>query len=76
MIIMELRFLIISWMCICINKNEIIFEEKALLENLEAFMAVLIKAKPSTVKGAYVKNISISSTMGPGVKIDLNSFDK
>ena len=28
---MELRFLIISWMCICINKNEIIFEEKALL---------------------------------------------
>ncbi len=35
-----------------------------------------MKVKPSTVKGTYVKNISISSTMGPGVKIDLNSFDK
>jgi pyruvate-ferredoxin/flavodoxin oxidoreductase len=32
--------------------------------------------KPTTVKGNYVKNISISSTMGPGVKVDLNSFDK
>ena len=73
---MELRFLIISWMCICINKNEIIFEEKALLENLEAFMAVLIKAKPSTVKGDYIKNISIATTMGPGIKIITNSFDK
>ena len=36
----------------------------------------IMKVKPSTVKGAYLKNISISSTMGPGVKIDLNSFDK
>lgn len=35
-----------------------------------------MKVKPSTVKGTYVKNVSISSTMGPGVKIDLNSFDK
>lgn len=35
-----------------------------------------MKVKPSTVKGAYVKNVSISSTMGHSVKIDLNSFDK
>ena len=35
-----------------------------------------MNVKPSTVKGTYVKNVSISSTMGPGVKIDLNSFDK
>ena len=35
-----------------------------------------MKVKPSTVKGTYVKNVSISSTMGPGVKIDLNLFDK
>ncbi len=35
-----------------------------------------MKVKPSAVKGTYVKNVSISSTMGPGVKIDLNSFDK
>ena len=52
------------------------FDEKALLENLEAFMSVLIKAKPSTVKGDYIKNISIATTMGPGIKIITNSFDK
>ena len=52
------------------------FEEKALLENLDAFMAVLLKAKPSTVKGDYIKNISVSTTMGPGIKIAINSFDK
>ena len=47
-----------------------------LVENLKAFVEAIMKVKPSTVKGAYVKNVSISSTMGPGVKIDLNSFDK
>ena len=52
------------------------FDDKALVENLDAFMAVLIKAKPSTVKGDYVKNVSIATTMGPGIKIALNSFDK
>jgi len=52
------------------------FDSKKLSENLKAFVEVILKAKPTTVKGAYVKNISISSTMGPGVKIDLNSFDK
>lgn len=52
------------------------FEEGALVENLKAFIDVILKAKPSTAKGNYVKNISISSTMGPGIKIDLNSIDK
>ena len=52
------------------------FDEKALVENLDAFMAVLLKAKPSTVKGDYVKNISLSTTMGPGIKVLVNSFDK
>ena len=52
------------------------FDEKALLENFDAFMAVLLKAKPSTIKGEYVKNISIASTMGPGIKVAINSFDK
>lgn len=52
------------------------FDDAKLVENLEAFVEAIMKVKPSTVKGAYVKNISISSTMGPGVKIDLNSFDK
>ena len=52
------------------------FDETKLAENLKAFVDVIIKAKPSTVKGIYVKNISISSTMGPGIKIDINSLDK
>ena len=52
------------------------FDNKMLEENLSAFVNTILKVKPATVKGTYVKNISISSTMGPGIKIDLNSFDK
>lgn len=52
------------------------FDDAKLVENLKAFVEAIMKVKPSTVKGTYVKNVSISSTMGPGVKIDLNSFDK
>lgn len=56
--------------------GKVSFEEKQLLENLEAFVSLILKTKPATVKGTYVKNISIATTMGPGVKIDINSFDK
>ena len=52
------------------------FDDDKLIENLTTFVNVILKAKPSTIKGNYVKNISISSTMGPGIKIALNSFDK
>ena len=52
------------------------FEEEKLLDNLNTFVGTILKLKPSTVKGDYVKNISISSTMGPGIKININSFDK
>lgn len=52
------------------------FTEAMLLENLTTFVNTILKVKPSTVKGNYVKNISVSSTMGPGIKVDLNSFDK
>ena len=52
------------------------FDNVKLVENLKAFIEVILKAKPTTAKGNYVKNISISSTMGPGIKIDLNSIDK
>ena len=51
------------------------FTEEQLVQNLDAFMSVIMKAKPSTVKGDYVKNISLSTTMGPGIKIITNSFD-
>ena len=52
------------------------FEEDKLIENLNTFVNTILKLKPATVKGDYVKNISITSTMGPGIKINLNSFDK
>ena len=51
------------------------FSEEDLLANLDAFVAQILRIKPATVKGEYVKNISISSTMGPGIKVE-NSFDK
>ena len=56
--------------------GKVSFSEEDLLENLSAFVAQIIKVKPATVKGEYIKNISIASTMGPGIKIDKNSFDK
>jgi len=55
--------------------GKVSFTDEALLQNLNAFVNVILKAKPSVVKGAYVKNITISSTMGPGVKIDLNELN-
>ena len=56
--------------------GKVSFDNDKLLENLVAIVTVIVKSKPQTVKGAFVKNISISSTMGPGIKIDLGSFDK
>ncbi|HHI98031.1 MAG TPA: 50S ribosomal protein L1 [Thermodesulfatator atlanticus] len=46
------------------------FGPEKILENLAAFFDALIKAKPSGAKGQYIKNIAISTTMGPGIKVD------
>ena len=51
------------------------FDADKLLGNLNAFVSLIIKTKPSVVKGKYVKNVTISSTMGPGVKIDEAEFE-
>ena len=56
--------------------GKVSFTETQLVENLNAFVSMILKSKPAVVKGTYVKNISISTTMGPGIKIDTNSFDK
>lgn len=56
--------------------GKVSFTEEQLLENLDAFMATILKVKPATVKGDYIKNIAIATTMGPGIKILVNSFDK
>ncbi len=51
------------------------FSDEDLIANLDAFISNILRIKPATVKGDYIKNISISSTMGPGIKVE-NSFDK
>jgi large subunit ribosomal protein L1 len=50
------------------------FTHEALVENLNAFIAAIIKAKPAGSKGVYVKRVTLSSTMGPGVKIDTSNM--
>jgi large subunit ribosomal protein L1 len=50
------------------------FPVEALAENLEALMAAINKAKPSSTKGIYLKKVSVSSTMGVGVRIDQGVF--
>ena len=54
--------------------GKVSFDAAKLEENLDAFMNVIIKSKPTTVKGQFIKNVSVSSTMGPGIKIDLNTL--
>ncbi len=51
------------------------FKEEDLVENLSAFVASVSKAKPSGAKGQFIKKISISSSMGPAIKIDVNSLE-
>ena len=55
--------------------GKVSFDESKLLENLDYVINTINKTKPSVVKGKYIENISIASTMGPGIKIDRNSFD-
>ena len=50
--------------------GKVSFNETALYENIEAIYNTIMKAKPSSVKGRYLKKMTISSTMGPGIKID------
>lgn len=50
------------------------FSEKALAENIRALVDALNKAKPSGVKGAYIRKVSVSSTMGPGLSVDVASL--
>lgn len=50
------------------------FEEEKLQENFNAVMEVIVKAKPSTLKGQYLRSITLASTMGPGVRVNTAKF--
>ena len=55
--------------------GKVSFDDEKLAENIRSFVSIIAKSKPSVVKGTYIKNVAISTTMGPGIKIDTNSFD-
>ena len=57
-----------------VSIGRVSFETAKLEENFKALKDALMKAKPATVKGAYIKNVVVSSTMGPGVKVDFSNF--
>jgi len=50
------------------------FDDAKLLENIRAFMDSVLKAKPATSKGQYLKGVALSTTIGPGVKLDVGQF--
>jgi large subunit ribosomal protein L1 len=54
-----------------IGVGKISFEEKAICENIDTVINAINKSRPQSVKGRFIKNISVSTTMGPGLKLDL-----
>ena len=55
--------------------GKVSFDNEKLVENIKSFVGLINKTKPSTVKGKYMLNISIATTMGPGIKVDVESFE-
>jgi large subunit ribosomal protein L1 len=53
-----------------VGVGKVSFTDEQILENLKAFYGAVMRAKPATAKGTYLKNASICSTMGPGIKLD------
>lgn len=55
--------------------GKVSFDDEKLLENISSFVSLINKTKPSTVKGKYILNIAVATTMGPGIKVDAASFE-
>jgi len=56
--------------------GKVSFEDQKLLDNLNTVVDTLIKVKPAAAKGQYIRNITVSSTMGPGIKVNLSKIVK
>ena len=70
----KVEFRVDKFGVIHVSVGKISFEEDKLYENIKACMDAVVKAKPASLKGTYLKKFVISSTMGPGVKIDNSHF--
>lgn len=56
--------------------GKVSFEDAKLVENFTTIYDTLMKVKPAAAKGTYMKNVSVTTTMGPGVKVDPSTFNK
>ncbi|MEG2708398.1 MAG: 50S ribosomal protein L1, partial [Vagococcus sp.] len=54
--------------------GKVSFDDAKLIENLKAIHEVIVKAKPAATKGQYIKNLTVTTTFGPGVKVDALSL--
>ncbi|WP_188456369.1 50S ribosomal protein L1 [Virgibacillus oceani] len=54
--------------------GKISFDDQKLIENFEAITETIVKVKPQAAKGIYMKNVSVTSTMGPGIKVDVSAY--
>lgn len=69
--------IILNILLIIDNKGvgKVSFSQEALLDNIRAFMLALAEAKPEGLKGKYILKATVSSSMGPGIKLDVPSVD-
>jgi large subunit ribosomal protein L1 len=56
--------------------GKVSFDKEKLVDNVKTAVETILKAKPSAAKGKYIKRVTLSSTMGPGIRIDVNSITK
>ncbi|MFO1242947.1 MAG: 50S ribosomal protein L1 [Rickettsiales bacterium] len=56
--------------------GKVSFSEEKIQQNLAAFVGALIKAKPASVKGAFIKKLTVSTTMGPGIRVDASTLSE
>lgn len=54
--------------------GKISFDNQKLVENFEALVETIVKVKPQAAKGVYMKNVAITSTMGPGIRVDVSNY--